>query len=111
MLVLFVGRNPQDVPGYAGGVAGFLPGGATSAGSSASARRPMGGSQRHPASMALLDELYREESNKCKEAGGAQDDLSNEEDDDKDNDKDEDNNQDDEASNAKLVAVATEERT
>jgi hypothetical protein len=55
--------------------------------------------------------LYREESNKCKEAGGAQDDLSNEEDDDKDNDKDEDNNQDDEASNAKLVAVATEERT
>ncbi len=24
---LFVGRNPQDVPGYAGGAAGLLPGG------------------------------------------------------------------------------------
>ncbi len=67
--------------------------------------------QCHPASMALLDESYREESNKCKEARGAQDDLSNEEDEDKDINKDKDNDQDNEASNTELVTVATEERT
>ncbi len=107
MPVLFVGRNPQDVPGYAGGTVVFLPGGATSSGGLVLARRPTGGLQRHPASMALLDELYREESNRCKEAGGAQDDLSDEEDDDEDIDKNKDDDQDDKASNVKLVAVAT----
>jgi hypothetical protein len=61
--------------------------------------------------MASLDKSYREESNRCKEAGGAQDDLSKEEDDGKDIDEDEDDDRDDKASNAKLVAVATEERT
>ncbi len=95
MPVLFVGRNLQDIPGYARGAASFLPGGAMSAGSSASARRPMGGSQRHPASMASWDKSYREESNRCKEAGGAQDDLSDKEDNDKDINKDEDDDQDD----------------
>ncbi len=59
MPVLFAGRNPQDVPGYAGGTAGFLPGGATSAGSAALARRPTGGSQRHPASKASSDSCMR----------------------------------------------------
>jgi hypothetical protein len=54
VLVLFAGRNPQDVPGYARGAAGFLPGGAMSTGGAALARRPTGGLQRHPASMALL---------------------------------------------------------
>jgi hypothetical protein len=71
----------------------------------------MGGSQRNPASMTLSDESYREESNKCKEARGAQDNLSDKEDDDEDINEDEDDDQDDEVSNAKLVAVAAEERT
>jgi hypothetical protein len=89
----------------------FLLGGTTSAGGSASARRPTRGLQCHPASMALSDKLYREESNRCKENGGAQDDLSNEEDNNKDINEDEDNNRNNKASNAKLVAVAAEERT
>jgi hypothetical protein len=59
VLVLFAGRNPQDVPGYAGGAAGFLMGGAKSAGGTASARRPTGGLQRHPAPMALSDSRVR----------------------------------------------------
>jgi hypothetical protein len=61
--------------------------------------------------MALLNKLYREESNRCKEAGGAQDNLSDKEDGNKDIDEDKDDDRDDEASNAKLVAVAAEERT
>jgi hypothetical protein len=61
--------------------------------------------------MALSDKLYREESNKCKEAGGAQDDLSDKEDDNEDIDKDEDNDRGDKASNAELVAAAAEEQT
>jgi hypothetical protein len=61
--------------------------------------------------MASSDKLYREESNKCKEDGGAQDDLSNEKEDNEDINKDKDNDRDGEASNAKLVAVATEEWT
>jgi hypothetical protein len=73
--VLFAGRNPQDIPGYAGGAAGFLKGGAMSAGGAASARMPTGGLQRHPAPMASLDSRVRG-SQKCKEARGAQDDLS-----------------------------------
>jgi hypothetical protein len=109
--VLFVGRNPQDVPGYARGTAGYLPGGATSTGGSAPARRPMGGSQCHPASIALLDKSYREESNRCKEAGGAQDNLSDEKEDNEDINEDKDNNRDNKASNAELVAVAAEEQT
>ena len=45
-----------------------------------------GGSQRHPAPVAASDESYREERNKCIEARGAQDNLSDEEDNkDKDN--------------------------
>jgi hypothetical protein len=48
--------------------------------------------RRQPASMALLDKLYREESNKCKEAGGAQYNLSDEKDDNKDINKDKDDN-------------------
>ncbi len=55
VLVLCAVRNPQDVPGYAGGAASFLPGGATSASGAVSPRRPTGGSQHHPASMALSD--------------------------------------------------------
>jgi hypothetical protein len=82
-----------------------------SASGSALVRRLMGRSQCHPASMALLDKSYREESNRCKEAGGAQDNLSNKEDDNKDINEDEDNNRDDKASNAKLVAIAAEEQT
>jgi hypothetical protein len=109
--VLFVGRNPQDVPGYAGGAAGFLLGGAWSAGGSALARRPTGGSQHHPASMALSDGSYREESNKCKEAGGVQDNLSDKEDDNKDINEDKDDNRDNKASDTELVAVAAEEWT
>ncbi len=61
--------------------------------------------------MALLDKLYREESNKCKEAGGAQDDLSDKEDNNKDINEDKDDNRDDEASNAEPVAAAAEEQT
>jgi hypothetical protein len=57
--VLFAGRNPQDVPGYAGGAAGFLPGGATSASGAVSPRRLTGRSQRHPASMALSDSCMK----------------------------------------------------
>ena len=48
-------QKSPGILGYAGGAAGFLPGGATSAGGSALARRLMGGSQCHPASMALSD--------------------------------------------------------
>jgi hypothetical protein len=107
---LFVGRNPQDVPGYAGGTAGLLPGGATNAGSSASARRLMGGSQRPPpALMATSDESYREESNRCKEAGGVQDNLSDEEEDNKDIDKEKDDDRDEEASNAELITASAKE--
>jgi hypothetical protein len=57
--VLFAGRNPQDVPGYAGGAADFFKGGAMSAGGAASARRPTGGLQRHPAPMASSDSCVR----------------------------------------------------
>jgi hypothetical protein len=99
--VLFVGRNPQDIPGYTGGTAIFY--------------RAVHGApatqQHHPASMALSDKLYREESNKCKEAGGAQDDLFDKEDNDKDINEDKDNHRDDKASVAKLIAVPAEERT
>ncbi len=91
----------------------FLPGSATRASGSVLVRskRTTGGSKRHPASMALSDESYREESNRCKEAEGAQDDLFNEEDDDEDINRDKDNYRDNKASNAKLVAIATEEQT
>ena len=50
--------------------------------------------------------MCREESNKFKEAGGAQDDLSHEEDDDRDNAVDDDDDLDNMVSNATLVAVA-----
>ena len=46
------------------------------------------GHEAHPASLAWLDKSCREESNKLKKAGGAQDDLSHEEDGDKDDDRD-----------------------
>ena len=69
----------------------------------------MGGSQRHPASMALSDESYREESNRCKEAGGVQDNLSDEEEDNKDIDKEKDDDRDEEASNAELITASAEE--
>ncbi len=59
VLLLFACRNPQDVPGYVEGTAGFLPGGATCAGGAALARRPTGGLQGHPASKALLDSRMR----------------------------------------------------
>jgi hypothetical protein len=101
-------RTYQDTPEA---LPVLLPGGAWSAGSSASARKPTGGLQHHPASMALSDELYREESNKCKEAGGAQDDLSNKEDNNEDIDEDKDDNRDDKASNTKFIAAAAEEQT
>jgi hypothetical protein len=61
--VLCAVRNPQDVPGYARGAAGFLAGGATSASGAASPRRPTGGLQRHPASMALSDACMKEIQN------------------------------------------------
>jgi hypothetical protein len=55
--------------------------------------------------------LYREESNKCKEAGWAQDDLSDDEDDNEDIKEDEDDDRDNKTSNAELVVAAAEERT
>jgi hypothetical protein len=104
-------QKPQGHTGISRRRCRFLPGGAWTTGGSALARRPTGRSQRHPASMALSDELYREESNKCKEAGGAQDNLSNEEDNNKDIGEDKDDDRDNKASNAELVAVAAEEQT
>ncbi len=58
---------------------------------------------------ALSNKLYREESNKCKEARRAQDDLSNKKDDNKDINKDKDNDWDNKASKSELVATAAEE--
>jgi hypothetical protein len=108
---LFVGRHPQEIPGYAGGAAGFLLGGAMSTGGSVSARRPTGGLQRPSASMALSDKLYREESKKCKEAGGAQENLSNEEDNNDDIVEEEVDDQEDKAGNAEVISASAEERT
>jgi hypothetical protein len=62
-------------PGYAGGAAGFTR-------RCNKHRRLSVGQEAHPASLAKSDESCREESNKFKEAGGAQDDLSHEEDND-----------------------------
>jgi hypothetical protein len=61
--------------------------------------------------MALSDKSYREESNKCKEAGGAQDGLPDKVDDDKDIHENKDGDREDEASNAELVAATVEDRT
>ncbi len=43
-------------------------------------RPTKGGLQRHPAPVVASNKSYREESSKCKEAGGAQDDLFDEDD-------------------------------
>ncbi len=59
--------------------------------------------------MASSDELYREESNRCIEAGGVQDNLSDEEEDNKDIDEEKDDDQDEEASNAELITASAEE--
>ncbi len=56
--------------------------------------------QHHPAPVAASNESYREESNKCKEAGVAQDNLS-----DKDNNKDKDDGLDDEVNTPSLLPL------
>ncbi len=55
--------------------------------------------------------MCREESNKFKEAGGVQDNLSYEDEDDKDNNGDDNDDLDDKVSDAALIAVAAEEWT
>jgi hypothetical protein len=80
----------------------------------AAQHRPGGqwvGCSAPPALMASSDESYREESNKCKEAGGVQDNLFNEEEDNKDIGKEKDDDWDKEASNAELITASAEERT
>jgi hypothetical protein len=57
--------------------------------------------QRHPAPVAASNELYREVSNKCNEAGVAQDNLS-----DKDNNKDKDDGLDDEVNTLSLLPLS-----
>ena len=71
--VLFAGRNPQDVPGYAGGTAGFYTGWCNKRWRRSVGQEADGRVAAPPSLKGLVGLLYERSLKKCEEARGAQD--------------------------------------